>query len=278
LTIERFARFIDNVRKLGYDEDRAVRRLSQIDNLDEETSVAGRRRDSMIVERDKAIVERNKEQARLNQLKKRTGEAEANLQQINGRIAKASIELVTTLEKSKKEMYRIEFAEALCELFGDIEHVPPKLLVEVMAQLNLIIETKFNPAAIYPIDYKEAREKALLLLEHALGKSLVPREVYDEMLHSTIQKHDDLMLDQLGKIERERKQLGMEKAEALRICADVNDAILEKLLPLALKLEEKNFIVVKKCRVCRRTLVAFPAGVACTLQICPFCHAMNPSV
>jgi chromosome segregation ATPase len=268
LTIERFGQFIDNIRKLGYDPDKAVRQLSTINDLEKERKQA---EDQC----NKAKLERDKEESRLNQLKKQTESAEANLNQINGCITKATTELTATLQKSKNEAHRIKFAEALSQLFGDISQVPPELLFEVMAHLNMIIETKLNPAAMYPIDYTEAKERALSLLEHALGKSLVRRETYDEMLHSTVQKYDDLMLDRLGKMERERDKLSQEKIQLAAEKRSLQDTAVEKVLQAALNLQAKGVIKIFKCKGCGRTMAFTVADSHNDLPRCPFCQASD---
>ena len=132
----------------------------------------------------------------------------------------------------------------------------------------MISGARVNPAAIYPIDYEGTRKKAIDLLEQALGKALVPRDMYDDMLKHTVEQHDDLILEKLGKIEREKTKLITIK--------DGAEQALVGVLPAALSDEAKRFIVHHRCRACKLLIAAVPAGTEISVAACPFCGATNP--
>lgn len=143
------------------------------------------------------------------------------------------------------------------------------LLMDLIVTLKMIVEARLNPAAIYPIDYEGVRAKPVALLEQALGKALVPRDIFDNMLKRAVKMHDDLMLDSCWKMEREKAQYAAIKDEAER-------ASLDRALTAALSAEAKGFIVHRRCRACRRLIAAFPAGTECNITVCSFCGSTNP--
>ena len=79
--------------------------------------------------------------------------------------------------------------------------------------LNMISRARLNPAAIYPINYESIREKAVEMLGLVLGKALVTRKAFDDVIKSVVEPRDDLMMEKLVKIERESTNLAEEKTD-----------------------------------------------------------------
>jgi hypothetical protein len=171
---------------------------------------------------------------------------------------------------------RIEFADDIRLLYSDISKIHPLHLVELAEMLNMISRARLNPAAIYPIDYESIRNKAVEMLELMLGKALVTRKAFDDVIKSIVEPHDDLLLEKLVKIERESTNLAEEKTDVATKKDALERAVLDKLLPAALDLQTKGFIVLHRCRTCTRTLAALPAGVRYSIPACPFCGENNP--
>ena len=188
---------------------------------------------------------------------------------LNKANAMAQSELLSVVKEVQQKKHRIEFVDAVLLLFSDISKIPPIIGLEIAATLDMIFKARLNPAAIYPIDYSSLRDKIIGMLEQALGKLLVPRSTHDDMLKLAVERHDDLMLDKLGKMEAMHIQTNQAKEALEQLTKD-------KLLPVALNLHAKGFIVLYKCRGCRRTLAAYPAGINCSIAKCSYCGASNP--
>lgn len=263
MKIEPLKRFIANLEKLGYDADLAVRRLSEVDDLEADTKRA-------LTGRDDAVREQRKEQQELTRIHGATNNASATLGYVNDQIVAARNLHEEISTEVQTNSHLIMFARAVCSLFSDLSKIPPILLLELEAMISQAYEAGMTPGPL-PFDYGQTRQKAIDVLEHALGKKLVLREHFDELMHSSVQKHDDMMLDKLGKMETERAKLTAEKSELAKFNETVDQATSEKLLTVALKLEGKGFIQVHKCRSCGRILSATPAGAKCTIHNCPFC-------
>jgi hypothetical protein len=137
--------------------------------------------------------------------------------------------------------------------------------MKLAAWLQMIARAMVNPAAIYPIDYEGIRKEAIALLGQALGKELVPRDMYDDI----VERQDDLMMDKLGKIEREKTELIAIRDEAER-------ASLDRALSAALSAETKGFIVHHRCHTCKRLIAAVPTRTEISIPKCPLCGATNP--
>jgi hypothetical protein len=263
--LERLRPLLDNFEKLGYDPDRIVQSLSRIVDLDDEA----RKAESHLAEVKSQCAQ---EEERYAHLQKRTSIAETNLGNITQTFAKAQLNLNDVLKTAKDKSDQIEFAESIRLLFQDPSQMILGALVELIVQLQRILEAKLN-LAIYPIDYAQAREKALSLLEQALGKSLVRREVFDEILQRTTEKHDDLMFDRLGKMERERTRLANEEAKVATMKQGAEQATEEKVLHAALNMHTKGQIKIYRCRKCGRAMAHTVAGSHSNLTACPFCSA-----
>ena len=114
------------------------------------------------------------------------------------------------------------------------------------------------------------------MLELMLGKALVTRKAFDDVIKSMVEPHDDLLLEKLVKIERELIHLTEEKTDMATKKDTLERAVFDKLLPAALDSQTKGFIVLHRCRKCSRTLAALPAGVGYSITACPFCGETNP--
>jgi hypothetical protein len=258
---------LNNIEKAG-GSDKALARLGQIEDLEKEAENARSVRDS--TNRDRVEAE-NQLSAVLTQIdqaiatRDRQNAENATLFKKN---AKAESELATVMEKVNANSSMIKFANHIQLLFSDISKISPVELMELAALLQMICGARVNPAAIYPIDYEGVRGKAIALLEQALGKALVPRDLYDDMLKRTGEQHDDLMMDKLGKIERERTKFIAIKDGAERA--------LNRALTAELSAETKRFIVLRRCRACGLLIAAVPAGTEYSVAKCCFCGTPNP--
>ena len=256
---EKIANFLANLKGSNYDNHKVIQTLSRLTNAELETKQAE--------DRCKRIRnECESEQTHLSQLLHQTSTATTELEHVNSNLANAKGDLIATQQERTQATHRIEFADATLQLFADPSHVPAELLFELSAQLQMIVRARLNPASFYPIDFMPAWRTARSLLEHALGKHLVPREEFDEMLHRAVEKHDDLMLDKLGKLEKER-------ADLMQVHAATVDKIMQKVLPAALNLESKGFIATHRCSTCNKTLAATVPGAFGQIPNCPYCHA-----
>jgi rubrerythrin len=141
--------------------------------------------------------------------------------------------------------------------------------------IRLALEAGLTPGPL-PFDFDLVRQKAIEVLEYALGKKLVPREEFDQLMQRSVQQHDDMMFDRLGKMEHERTKLAQEKAESVKFKQAIDQVTSEKLLTAALNLERQGFVQIRRCRSCGRTLAAAPAGARCTVQGCPYCGYDRP--
>jgi rubrerythrin len=203
----------------------------------------------------------------------RSGEAAANLDNINKATADAQLNLDGIQQKAKKESDRIEFAENTLLLYEDPSQIPPSKLAELDVMLQRIIEARFNVNhLIYPIDYKSLKDKAVLLLEQAVGKSLVPRELFDDILNRFAKLTNDLLFDRLGKMEKDKSDLTVMKRE-------IGQLSIEKATKVALELQAKGDIRVHRCKGCQSTTAFSPAtGIFCkNIWTCPVCNTTNPT-
>ena len=251
--LERTGRFFDNLEQLGYDENRAFQLLSMIDNLETEITQLENQRNNL----QRAC---NQEQQTLTQLQSDAGDARNDLARINVEISEAQTSKFTLSAEIKRDSDRIEFAEALCELFQEMPRISSELL-ELIWKLLWIYETGFKHVG-FPIDYSEARETAIRLLEQAIGKGVVLREKFDK----AVQQYDDLMLDKLGKMERERDKL-------VEMQAGVGQLMVENGVQVALSLESKGLIGKYKCSRCKVIIVHSIMSPRHQLKACPFCQA-----
>ena len=203
----------------------------------------------------------------------RSDEAAANLDNINNATADAQVNLDGILQKAEKESDRIEFAEKTLLLYEDPSQIPPWKFAELGVMLQRIIEARFNVNhLIYPIDYKSLKDKAVLLLEQAVGKSLVPRELFDEMLNRFGRLTNDLLFDRLGTMEKDKSDLTAMKRE-------ISQLSIEKATMVALGLQAKGEIRVHRCKGCQSTIAFSPAsGIFCkNIWTCPVCNTTNPT-
>jgi DNA-directed RNA polymerase subunit RPC12/RpoP len=269
LKTENLLRFLDNVEKLGYDSEKVVQLLSRMDDLEEETNRTQKRLDSTT----HLCVQ---EEQRLNQAQTATTNASANLESIKQMKTKTEADWIVMLQKTQEASHQIEFAKAVCLLFGDISQIPPHLLLELAEMLKMIVQARLNPTAIYPIDFGLVRQKAISLLEYALGKSLVTREQFDDLLKRLGERHDDLVFLDLTKMERKHNALTKWEAELAVMTNAVEHASIEKILSVAVNAQAEALIRVYKCLQCGRPLAAVSAGVKSIVFKCPSCGYATP--
>lgn len=187
------------------------------------------------------------------------------LAKVNAKFERAQSDLAKTQVQAEANVHQIEFTDAFLLLFSDIERISPSYLYELAGNLVMIYQARLNPAAIYPIDYEGTRAKAVTMLELALGRKLVAREKYDEI----VEKHDNLMMDKLWKMDREKAEYAAIKDEAARMS-------LDRALTAALRLENKGYITHHKCRVCKRLIAALFSRTEYNIAVCPYCGAAKP--
>ena len=188
--------------------------------------------------------------------------ARNRLSQVNEETNQAAIAWVLLSEKIKQESYRIEFAEALCQLFEERVLVSPKQIVQLQVGLQRICDTALKHVG-YAIDYSEARATVISLLELAIGNGVMPRELYDK----AVQQHDDLMLDKLGKMERERDEL-------VELGAKLGQNILENGIAAAVYIESKGLGKKYMCPKCKTVIAHSTLNASYVLTLCPFCKAI----
>ena len=258
---------VNNIEKAG-GSDKALTRLGEIEDLEKEAEKARRGRDNANRDRVEAQNQLSAVRTQITQAAAIRDRQNAENAALLAEKAKAESELVTVTEKVNSKSNKIKFADNVGLLFSDISKIPPVQLIELAAWLQMIFGARVNPAAIYPIDYKGVRDEAIDLLEQALGKALVPRDLYDDMLKRAGEQHDDLMMDKLGKIEREKTKLTTIK--------DGVERALVGALTAPFSAEAKGFIVLHRCRACRLLIAAVPAGTEYSIAACPFCGATNP--
>lgn len=261
-------RFLDNVEKLGYDAEKAVQRLSRMDDVEKQTKQIQKRLNNTT----QLCV---REEQRLGQIQTATINASADFERIKQMKSKTEGDWIAIQQKTQETSHQIEFAKAVCWLFGDISQIPLLSLLELGVMLKMIVEAKLNISTGYPIDYSLARDKALFLLELALGKDLVRREVFDDMLRNSTEKYDDLMFDKLGKIERERGQFTKEKTEFAKSKQSFEEAGEDKLLRTAVSLHAEGFVKIFRCNSCKHTMAHTVRRPQDTLTVCPFCRTSN---
>jgi hypothetical protein len=231
--LERLKQLLDNLEKLGWDVERTTQYLSRITDLNDEIKKG---------EKELSEIEHQCAQKReaCTKLQETSRKAAAYLKRINDATTKAQLNLNDLVQKSKEKSDQLEFAESLHLLLQDPSKIPLSLLVNLDVELQMIIQAKFDPKFwAYPIDYASLREKALSLIEQVLGKSFVRRELFDEMLRRSVEKHDDLMLGILGIMECERTKLAEEKADLAAMKA-AEARILQKAANLHAKCSPKS--------------------------------------
>jgi len=253
--LETAGRFFDNLTKLGYDERKALHQLSTISNLETEIKQLGEKRDNL-----KKTFEQ--EEQNLAQLQKDVVDTSNTLSQVNEAKNQAAIAWVHLSEKIKQKSYRIEFAEALCQLFEERVILSPQQMMQLLAELQRIYVTAFKHAG-YAIDYSQARATVISLLESAIGKGVVPQEQYDK----AVKQHDDLMLDKLGKMEREHNEL-------VELRAKLGENIIENGIAAAVFIETKGFVKKYICPKCKTFIAHSALNTSHILTPCPFCNAI----
>jgi len=250
--LENVRRFLINLNLLNYDSNQAIKQLCATEDLHKQTKLAE-------AERGKAQLGSVEEQRRLNAIQEESRRTSKDVEDVTKRLAESKAQLIATDEKIANNSSQIRFAEAIAQLMGGKE-VSLGSVLEFKARLEFILRSKIYLAA-YPIDYRPARETAISLFEQCLGKYLVAREVFDEMLHRAGKEHDDSMLDQL--VDRERILVG-------KTFQEFAEASEERLLPLAARQQEEGIIRVYRCSTCGKA-VAFASESAKGGFRCPFC-------
>ena len=253
--LETVGRFFDNLKKLDYDEKKALQQLSTINDLETEIKQLGEKRDNL-----KKTFEQEEKQ--LAQLQKDVVYARNTLSQVNEEKIQADIAWLALSEKIKQGSYRIEFAEALCQLFEERVLVSPKQIVQLQVGLQRIYETALKHVG-YAIDYSQARETVISLLESAIGKGVIPQELYDK----AVKQHDDLMLDKLGKMEREHNEL-------VELGTKLGQNILENGIAAAVYIESKGLVKKYMCPKCKTFIAHSALNTSHTLTLCPICKAV----
>ncbi|MGD0422761.1 MAG: hypothetical protein ABSA92_04820 [Candidatus Bathyarchaeia archaeon] len=252
--LETVGRFFDNLKKLDYDEKKALQQLSTINDLETEIKQLGEKRDNL-----KKTFEQEEKQ--LAQLQKDVIYTRNTFSQVNEEKIQADIAWLALSEKIKQGSYRIEFAEALCQLFEERVLVSPKQIVQLQVGLQRIYETALKHVG-YAIDYSQARETVISLLESAIGKGVVLHEQYDK----AVKQHDDLMLDKLGKMEKERDKLDKLKAV-------VEQVSREKLIQTAIYQKLRGRLTREyTCPKCKVIMVHSMTESQQHLVSCPFCQ------
>lgn len=122
--IDKLKRFIENVENLGYDADRAVRRLSEIEDLERETKQPRERLEAV-------LKERKAEQELLTQTLSETGKASTELADLKVEIVQAQIELNSIEREVCWKSHIIDFAEGVRLLFSDMSSIPIEQLIEL---------------------------------------------------------------------------------------------------------------------------------------------------
>ena len=253
--LETVGRFFDNLKKLGYDENKALQQLSTINDLETEIKQLEEKQGDL----QKTF---QQEQQKLTQLQKNIVNARNRLSRVNEETTQANITWLTLSEKIKQESYRIEFAEALCQLFEERVLVSPIQIVQLQVELQRICDTAFKHVG-YAINYSEVRKTVISLLELAIGKGVVPREVFDK----AVEQHDDLMLDKLDKMERERDKL-------LELEAKLDQNILENGIAAAIFIESKGLVMKYICPGCKIFIAHSASKTNCKLTFCPLCNSI----
>jgi rubrerythrin len=275
IRLDKLERLANNLEKAG-GSDEALARLGEIEDLDKEAENARRGRDSANRDRVEAENQLSAVRTQIVQAVATRDRQNAENAALYAKNVKAESELAAVQEKVRANSNLIEFAVVIQLLFSDISKIHPLQLMELAEMLNMISRARLNPAAIYPIDFEGIRDKAVEMLGLVLGKALVTRKAFDDVIKSMVEPHDDLLLEKLVKIEHELIHLTEEKTDMAAKKDALERAVFDKLLPAALDSQTKGFIVLHRCRTCSRTLAALPAGVGYSITVCPFCGEKNP--
>ena len=258
--IEKAKRFFDNLQKLDYDPYVAVPQLSTITNFENENK-------RLQTQHTGLINECNQKSLELSQLRAETSEAQATLVDLNTRKSIVEVELDDILKKVKQESSRIEFAEALCLLFEDPSRLTPPRLMQLSVALQMTAEATLRMERPLQTDYTPVRKTALSLLEQVLGKSVVPREVFDNLIQ-VVEKCDDKMFDLLKSVE-------IDRAETAKMKEDVLKMTMDFALAAAAVFESTGSLVVCKCNVCKGKIAFTVVGQWNRLASCPICGATS---
>ena len=254
--LERIGRFLNNLNRLQYNENRAIQLLSSFDELDTEVQRLAEQRQNL----QNASTQERTVLTRLQADVERTS---TELAQVRTDRSNADLELKGVIEKTQREYHRIEFAEALCQLFQEVPRISFELISDLSFRLYQIYATGFNQLG-YAIDYSMARTTAISLLEQAIGQGVVRRELYDKV----VKQHDDLMMDKLGDMEKERDELKQRRAGVERLN-------LEKIMQAGLYEKCRGTGQVREyvCPACQVIIMHSAPDPRQNLPHCPFCNA-----
>ena len=160
---------------------------------------------------------------------------------------------------------------SLCLLLGDISKITPLQLADLSAKLQVTGETMLKLERPLLTDYTMVRETALSLLEQVLGKSLVPREVFDNLIHKVGEMHDDKMFETLTKAEKDLE-------EARKMNVETRELAWDKALAAALSFQTEGKLAIYKCLACGNAIAVKVVSQRNQLLSCPYCGATSSSL
>jgi hypothetical protein len=165
---------------------------------------------------------------------------------------------------------RVDLCEAFFKLLTDTSAVTDEQLERFCHQVLLIMSSR-KLAQNLPIDYSQLRGESIILVQSALGKRLVPKEVVEEEMRALREQNTDLMLDKLGKIEQETIKLKLRESVLESKEKEFKQATLEKTLVLSNRTGGEVHSIA--CNQCGSTFAyqMGPKAMPRVLLRCPFC-------